>query len=173
MQIQSREAAFTFKNSGDCSPDISGLDDSSPFRNIVTESSSSTYRNMIVMKSSANGSIHQISPRRVHYQTLNRHSSPKRTTGGQHRSDVSSHLTGAACHQGLLDTQETNRLLHHLLVTVRQIGEELHQRNRMTSLDQSYKAEWRQVARVIDRTLLIVIFVVTGCTSVAIFARVM
>ena len=59
-------------------------------------------------------------------------------------------------------------LLHH----VKQINEELHSRNVNRDVDDHYKSEWRMVALVLDRILLIIFFIVTVFTSVVIFINV-
>jgi hypothetical protein len=73
----------------------------------------------------------------------------------------------------MTDAMEMKELLRRLLTAVQGIGDELRQRGNASSEATALKTEWREVACVLDRTLLVVFFVITIITSVAIFARVM
>ena len=67
---------------------------------------------------------------------------------------------------------ESSALLSELLQHVRQINEEMHSRASSKDTDEHYKSEWRMVALVLDRILLIVFFIMTLFTCVTIFVNV-
>ena len=69
-----------------------------------------------------------------------------------------------------LSDKETVRL--ELLSSVRQMNDRLHMRHSNSDKDEYYKSEWRMVALVLDRLLLIVFFIMTVFICVAIFVNV-
>ena len=70
------------------------------------------------------------------------------------------------------DFADTNAILCELLSHVKQLNEEIHQRHMTGDTDDHYKSEWRMVALVLDRILLILFFCVTVFTSTVIFINV-
>ena len=67
---------------------------------------------------------------------------------------------------------DSNSVLCELLNHVKQINEELHGRHTNQDADEVYKCEWRMVALVLDRLLLIIFFIITVFTCVVIFVNV-
>ena len=71
-----------------------------------------------------------------------------------------------------VDYTDSNSILCDLLSHVKQINEELHGRHTNQDADEVYKTEWRMVALVLDRLLLIIFFIMTVFTCVVIFVNV-
>lgn len=65
-----------------------------------------------------------------------------------------------------------NDAVPEILNHVRQLNEELHVRHVNRNMEDHYKGEWRMVALVLDRLLLITFFVMTVFTGVVIFVNV-
>ena len=72
----------------------------------------------------------------------------------------------------MVDSGDTYGVLCELLSQVKQIGSDLHENHRVSEFDTLYKSEWRKVALVLDRLLLITFFVVTCITCGTIFINV-
>ena len=70
------------------------------------------------------------------------------------------------------DLSDNNTVLGELLAHVRQLNEEIHQRHIGNDADEHYKSEWRMVALILDRILLILFFIMTVFTCVVIFVNV-
>ncbi len=70
------------------------------------------------------------------------------------------------------DLTDNNAVLGELLAHVRQLNEEIHQRHIGSDADEHYKSEWRMVALILDRILLIIFFIMTVFTCVVIFVNV-
>ena len=81
---------------------------------------------------------------------------------------------GGYCGGGLgsVASENSTALLSELLTHVRQINEEMHSRASGQDTDDHYKSEWRMVALVLDRILLIIFFIMTLFTCVTIFVNV-
>ena len=69
----------------------------------------------------------------------------------------------------LHDSGDNSSMLQELLHHVKQLTEELHQRHINSDADTHFKSEWRMVALVLDRLLLIIFFIITVLTSTVIF----
>ncbi len=65
-----------------------------------------------------------------------------------------------------------NEALYELVSHVKQINEELHQRYVSQDGDDQLKSEWRMIAVVLDRLLLIIFLIMTIFTSIIIFVNV-
>ena len=63
-------------------------------------------------------------------------------------------------------------IMSELLSNTRSITEEIHSRNIAKDVDDHYKSEWRMVALVLDRILLILFFLMTLFTCIVIFINV-
>ena len=59
-----------------------------------------------------------------------------------------------------------------MLSHVRMMNEEIHQRHVAQDADEHYKSEWRMVALILDRILLILFFLMTSFTCIVIFINV-
>ena len=70
------------------------------------------------------------------------------------------------------DQSDSGSVLLELLGHVKQLNEELHQRHASDDTEEHYKSEWRMVALVLDRILLILFFIMTVFTCVVIFVNV-
>ena len=75
-------------------------------------------------------------------------------------------------HHDTSDLSDSNTVLGELLAHVRQLNEEIHQRHIGNDADEHYKSEWRMVALILDRILLILFFIMTVFTCVVIFVNV-
>ncbi|KAK2147143.1 hypothetical protein LSH36_568g03027 [Paralvinella palmiformis] len=67
---------------------------------------------------------------------------------------------------------DTNTLLYELLCHVKQVNEEIHQHLTNQETEEIFKSEWRLVALILDRLLLILFFIMTCFTSIVIFVNV-
>jgi hypothetical protein len=65
---------------------------------------------------------------------------------------------------------ETHQLLGELLFHIRKMSTKTQERYATRAFEDCYKAEWRQVAQVFDRVLLITFFLMTSVTTITIFA---
>ena len=65
---------------------------------------------------------------------------------------------------------ETYQLLIEILHHVRKMSTKMQERLAVKALKNCYKIEWRQVAQVCDRVLLITFFLMTTVTTITIFA---
>ena len=72
----------------------------------------------------------------------------------------------------LLDDPDDQSVIGDLLSHVKQLNEEIHNRHTSQEAEEHYKSEWRMVALVLDRMLLIIFFIITILTSVIIFVNV-
>ena len=70
------------------------------------------------------------------------------------------------------DNREGGVVMGDILSHVRMVNEEIHQRHVAQDADEHYKSEWRMVALVLDRILLILFFLVTSIMSIVIFVNV-
>lgn len=75
-------------------------------------------------------------------------------------------------HVGELDQSDSTSVLVELLNHMKQLTEELHHRHVTDDTDAHYKSEWRMVALVLDRILLLIFFIMTVFTCVVIFVNV-
>ena len=71
-----------------------------------------------------------------------------------------------------VDYTDNGSVICELLHYVKQINEEMHSRHINHDVDDHYKSEWRMVALVLDRVLLILFFIITVFTSLVIFINV-
>lgn len=94
------------------------------------------------------------------------HNSPLRGRTRQSPLDHHHH------HTDVTDYTDNGSVMCELLHHVKQINEELHSRHVNKDVDDHYKSEWRMVALVLDRMLLIIFFIITVFTSVVIFINV-
>ena len=67
---------------------------------------------------------------------------------------------------------EQNEAMCDMLSHVKMLNEEIHQRHVAKDADDHYKSEWRMVALILDRILLILFFLMTTFTCVVIFINV-
>ena len=70
------------------------------------------------------------------------------------------------------DNREGGVVMGDILSHVRMVNEEIHQRHVAQDADEHYKSEWRMVALVLDRILLILFFLMTSIMSIVIFVNV-
>lgn len=82
------------------------------------------------------------------------------------------HFSSLETSEAFTDSSNSNSILCELLSHVKQINEEMHGRHTTKDADEVYKSEWRMVALVLDRLLLIIFFVMTVFTCVVIFVNV-
>lgn len=94
--------------------------------------------------------------------------SPLRAAKLHHRS----HTTETPTQSNPFYDNSERGLLTELVFHVKQINEELRQRHITRNAVDYYKSEWRMVALVLDRILLIVFFIITVFTCVIIFINV-
>ena len=71
-----------------------------------------------------------------------------------------------------VDLGDASSVMCEVLSHVRQLNEEIHNRHTASDSDHHYKSEWRMVALVLDRMLLILFFIITVFTCVVIFVNV-
>ena len=83
-----------------------------------------------------------------------------------------SRLRRHAMDRGEHDYADSTGILGEMLCHVKQMNEEIHQRHVSADADEQYKSEWRMVALVLDRILLILFFIMTVFTCVVIFVNV-
>ena len=101
----------------------------------------------------------------------NRHHSDLHTMGGgrkTRRERYDSPIAEPRDYEG----SDTNTLLYELLSHVKQVNEEIHQHLSAMETDDILKSEWRLVALILDRLLLILFFIMTCFTSIVIFINV-
>lgn len=68
--------------------------------------------------------------------------------------------------------EQGDSVMQELMSHVKQINEELHQRHTAQEHEEQLKSEWRMVAHVLDRLLLILFFLMTIFTSAVIFVNI-
>ena len=87
------------------------------------------------------------------------------------------HHDHPSCHQMSPDVEygcmsDKEAIMADVLTNVRQLNEEIHSRHVTQDMDEYYKSEWRMVALVLDRLLLILFFILTVLICVTIFVNV-
>ena len=102
-----------------------------------------------------------------------RHPSPRHLPRGRHGRHANGLDASAPMDPHLeYGSSDSNGILCELLSHVRQINEEMHARHSGKDTEEHYKSEWRMVALVLDRILLIIFFIMTLFTCVTIFVNV-
>ncbi len=76
------------------------------------------------------------------------------------------------CGENEYSSSDSAGVLGEMLCHVKQMNEEIHTRHVASDADEQYKSEWRMVALVLDRILLILFFTMTVFTCVVIFVNV-